>query len=125
MFKISPRITCILPAMPPRQSSPGFTSQAPTSDRAALKELWRKRLKDARLRLDFARSYFREIQGDFADASISAPLERYELDHALRAERAALAEYERILRILNDLVFHGTIPKEEDWPRYKAVGGGE
>ena len=89
---------------------------------SALEALWRSRLCDARLRLDFARNYFKEIQRDFTDGGISAPLERYALDKALRAERAALREYGRILTILNDLTIHGKIPKEDDWPRHKTAG---
>ncbi len=92
-------------------------------DRAELEKLWRHRLEDARLRLEFARNYYREIKRDFSDGGISAPVERFEFDKALRAETAALREYSRILAILNDLTIHGKIPNEDE--QHKTAGEGQ
>ena len=93
------------------------------ADRAALEAPWRTRLKNAHLRLYFARSYFKEIKQDFTAADISGPVERFAFDKALRAETAALADYRRISKILTDLTVHGKIPNENEWQR-RAVGAG-
>lgn len=82
-------------------------------DVSALQALWRSRLDDARLRLDCARNYFKETKQDFASGDISAPVEYYAIQQALRAEMAALKEYSRILAIFNDLTLHGKIPNED------------
>lgn len=95
---------------------------ASMADPSALQALWRERLKDARLKLDFARSYFRKIHRDFAEGGISAPLEKYALDQALRAEKAALAEYGRISAILTDLTLHGKLAPDG---QHKTAGEGE
>ncbi len=87
------------------------------SDHAALEALWRKRLNDALLRLDCARRHYREIKQDFAPGEMTAPVEYYAIQQALRAEVAALAEYSRVLAVLNDLTVHGKIPNEDDWQK--------
>lgn len=92
-------------------------------DRSALETLWRQRLADARLRVEFARNYYREVKQDFAAGGISVPVERFALDQALRTETAALAEYGRILTIFNDRLIHGKVPPEE--PHHKTAGEGE
>lgn len=94
-------------------------------DRPALEALWRNRLKDARLRLDFARNYVTEIQRDFSSNELPSPDGHYALGKALRGETAALREYHRILRIFADIVTKGNIPKEKDWPRQTTGGEGE
>lgn len=96
-----------------------------TDDRSALEALWRNRVKDARLRLDFARSYMQEIKQDFASGDLSGPMERYAIQKALRTETVALAEYARILALFNDLVIHGKVPKEDHPPRHATAGEGE
>ena len=65
-------------------------------DLSALEGLWRSRLNDARLRLEFARSYYKEVKEDYAAGSVTGPVERFAMDKALRAETAALAEYATI-----------------------------
>ena len=61
-----------------------------------LEELWRSRLADAKLRLDYATSYAQRGSSDGG---------------ALRAQAEALAEYTRTLRTFTDLVMDGRVPK--------------
>src|SRR5579864_1349621 len=42
-------------------------------DRQALHDLWHERLKDAKLRLDFARNYAKEVRGDFPPGAALSP----------------------------------------------------
>jgi len=56
----------------------------------------RNRLKDAKLRLDFARSYLQEVQ----EEPIGGPDGHFAYHYAIRAETEALREYARILREL-------------------------
>lgn len=84
-----------------------------TPERQRMEEIWLERLRDAKLRLDFARNYFKEVQGDF---SLLPPSDgQYALKRALRAENVALAEYHRVLRIYADLT-KGIMPNEDEWP---------
>ena len=78
------------------------------ADRQALEAKWRERLENARTRYEAARA---AVQG--ARESQHAPDDSFVLDNALRAEHHALTEFNRVTRILNDLVAHGTIPEEE------------
>lgn len=80
-------------------------------DRGELERLWASRVKDARLRLAFARNYVKEVQQHFPDAS---PDGHYEYQHALRAENGALVEYHRVVQIYSDLV-DGKIPDNDGW----------
>ena len=72
-------------------------------ERQEVEDLWRRRLADAKLRLDFAGECVNEAQRD--DISPDGARER-----ALRAQNVALAEYTRILRSFSDLVLDGKIP---------------
>ncbi|MBZ5578493.1 MAG: hypothetical protein LAP40_18170 [Acidobacteriia bacterium] len=81
---------------------------------------------DVRLRLDFARSYLAEIQRDVQAGAIPAPDGDFAYGNAIRADREALAEYARVLRIFTDLTLHGRLPEdnEEPPPRAQQAGGG-
>ena len=83
--------------------------------REELEQLWRSRVKDAQLRLDFARNYLAEVQRDFPPGDVPSPDGSFALQKALRAENFALAEYHRVLRMFTDLVLHGTIPDDKEW----------
>lgn len=85
-----------------------------------LERLWRQRMKDAQLRLDFARNYLKEVQRDFPSGTVPPPDGVFAHHKALRAENAALAEYHRVLRVYTDLVLHGTIPAEKESARAKT-----
>lgn len=88
-------------------------------DRWHIEQLWRSRLQDAKLRLDFARQYLREVQRDRSDGAVPPADGNFAFEKALRAENYALAEYRRILREFANLVLEGTIPEE------RAAGGGK
>ena len=75
-------------------------------------ELWRKRLDDAKLRVDFARQYKKEVERDFPVGSIPTADGNFAFHRALRAENVALAEYNRVLRIYGHLILHGEVPDE-------------
>jgi len=90
----------------------------------ALEALWYRRLTDAKVRLEFAHQYKREIEGDFKAGSIPGSDGHLSFERALRAEYIVLADYSRVLRIFNDLVVHGKAPSEVDWPGDKAAGDG-
>lgn len=79
-------------------------------DRQQLEERWRARLKDAKLRLDFAHQYTKEVERDFNDGTVPIPDGSYAYRKALRAESYALAEYQRVLRVYT--VVSGKIPDE-------------
>ena len=82
------------------------------SNREKLEHLWAARIKDARLRLAFARHYVKELQRDFPDAALEG---HFEYHRAVREERIALAEFNRVLWVYNDLVRAGKIPDESEW----------
>lgn len=90
-------------------------------ERQELEDLWRRRLRDAKLRLDFARSFLTEVHQSFPldDTSSDGQFARQE---ALRAENVALAEYNRVLRIFTDLVIREEIPDEDQWHREAGAG---
>lgn len=90
------------------------------SDGSALEALWRSRLNDARLRVEFARNFVKEIQSDFGERT--SPDGTYALERALRAERRARREYERIQAILVELVMDGRLPDDDAWPFHRAAG---
>ena len=62
----------------------------------------RNRLRDAKLRLDFARSYLKEVQAD----SIAGPDGHFAYHYAIRAETEALRSYARLLREFHDTLEH-------------------
>jgi len=98
---------------------------APSPSRKDLEDLWRERLKLAKLRLDFARNYVLEVEKDFSLAGPSLPEAcnpdgRYAYLQALRAENDALTSYRRVLRVYQEVVHDGSIPDEDEWPRSRT-----
>jgi hypothetical protein len=80
-----------------------------------LNRFWRNRLRDAQLRLDFARNFLKEVQRDFSASALPVADGRYTLEKALRAELSAIAEYWRVLSILTDLLTEGKPSDEKEW----------
>jgi len=76
------------------------------NDGKPIYELWGQRLKDARLRLQFARNYVAEVRRDFAP-DIPESDHQFAVQEALRAETLALSEYRHILRIYTNLGVRG------------------
>ena len=83
------------------------------SDPVELTEKWRQRLYDAKLRLEFARSFVKEVSADCASGAIPAADGWLAYRQALATERDALAEFVRIAKILKNLVLHDAIPDED------------
>ena len=81
-------------------------------------------MRNARLSLDFARNFLKEVQRDFPRESVASADGQFALQKALRAENLALAEYRRVLRIFTDLVVEGTVPDENVWLHRKATSNG-
>jgi len=80
-------------------------------DRKELEAVWRRRVTAAKLRLDFARLYLKEVEGDLAADAVPVADGHFAFRKALRAERFAVAEYTRVLRIYTDLIVHGIISR--------------
>lgn len=95
----------------------------PTPDRRTLEELWRQRLNDAKLRLDFARNYLTEVRRDHASGNVPDAERHSAYQDALRAENLAFAEYNRVLGSYTDLTVNGIIPDEAAWHTAKATDG--
>ncbi len=80
----------------------------------AIEDLWRARLRDAKLRLDFARQYVKEVEDEYKPGDLPASDAHFAMRAALRAETFALTEYRRILRIFADLVLEGKCAAEPE-----------
>jgi len=93
----------------------------PDPTRQTLEALWRSRVTDAKLRLEFARLFLKEVQTDLAANVVPMADGQFAFRQALRAENAALAEYNRVLRIYTDLTMNGTVPDEDAWHGRKAA----
>ena len=92
----------------------------PDPTRQRLEALWRSRVTDAKLRLEFARLFLKEVQTDLAADVVPVADGQFAFRQALRAENAALAEYNRVLRIYTDLTMNGTVPDEDAWHGRKS-----
>lgn len=91
-------------------------------ERKETEELWRRRVAEVKLQFDSARSRTNAVVREFALDGTSAD-GRYAYDSAIRLENAALAEYNRVLRIYTDLWHKGIVPDEDDWARRNGASG--
>ena len=89
-------------------------------DRSEMEELWRRRIAEAKLRFDSARSRTNAVVREFALDGTSAD-GRYAYRNAIRVENVALAEYNRVLRIYTDLMHDGIASDEDDWARRQGA----
>jgi hypothetical protein len=81
------------------------------SNREQLEESWKARLDDARLQLDFARSYVREVErGIIQSGSTPARCGQEAYIDALKGEKQAITKYESVLNIFTGLVTCGIFP---------------
>jgi hypothetical protein len=85
------------------------------SDRNALENLWRRRVENAGLRLDFARNFVEEVQKDVAAHAVPAADGAFSYQTAIRAQDVAAVEFGRVIRIYADLVVNGKPPTEGKW----------
>jgi hypothetical protein len=84
--------------------------------RQELENLWRKRVEDAKIRLDLASKYVKEVQRDLKAGTIPSPDGHYAYQHGLRVETLAVKHYRRVLNTLSVLRLTGKIPDEQDAP---------
>lgn len=85
----------------------------PGSAQSDLDMLWR-RLEDAKLQLDLAHNYVREITEDLKDGVVSEPDGNLAYRHALRAEDLAAQNYLNILNRYKATVLAGQPPDGAD-----------
>jgi len=81
------------------------------ADRRALGAIWRERLENARVRHEAAKAALQVARE--RHSQLTSPDDSFALDHALRAEHHALAEFKRVLAVFNDLVVNGRIPDDD------------
>jgi hypothetical protein len=83
------------------------------TDLLELRDKWRRRFTDAKLRLDVARAFVKRVSDGCESGviSVSNGVRAYRL--ALESERDALAEFDRVAGILEDLILHDTVPDED------------
>jgi len=79
--------------------------------------LWR-RLEDAKLQLDLAHNYLKEVKKDRLSGDIPAPDADYAYGHALGAEQAAVEHY---LLVLN--TYKATVYPDAEKSAGLAAGG--
>ena len=81
-----------------------------------LKNQWLRTLADAKIRLDLARNYLKEVQGDLKSGTIPSTDGRYAHHRALQAETLAIRHYRRVLNTFTALVLTGKVPDKQDAP---------
>jgi len=79
-----------------------------------LKEMWRDRLKTAKLRLEFAASFRKEVEQDCRSGTVATPDGDFALRKALVAESVAREEYVTVLDMFAKLGIEGEGPDNRD-----------
>ena len=80
--------------------------------RKDLEHLWKARVENIKLHLDFAAQYLREV-GDDQRAGRMAPTDSDARENAIRAYTEALTKFVKVSKIYQELVMHGRVPDEE------------
>ena len=83
----------------------------PSEQRRAVEDLWRARLREARLRYEEASKAFRATFGEHFEHRLASD-PTYAIQQARKTETQALAEYMRVLKIFTDLTVHGKMPPD-------------
>jgi hypothetical protein len=78
--------------------------------REDLAHLWKARVENVKLHLDFATQYLKEVGEDHRSGRIPSTSSDAR-ENAIRAYLEAVAEYVNISRIYRDLVLRGKIPE--------------
>jgi hypothetical protein len=94
----------------------------PTEDPA---RRWHQRVQDAKLFLDFAVNFRKEVEADQRSGHIPSADGHFAYQRALHAETAAHKEHMRVLRIFNDLLVNGKIPDEDRKPGTNTATAGD
>ena len=97
----------------------------PELERHSLEGLWRQRVENAKLRVDFAQNRVKEVHREFPAPDIPPADGDFAFQKAIDAENAALREFDRVLRIFTDLVVRGIIPDESEWVKRQAAHADE
>ena len=84
--------------------------------RKDLEHLWKARVENIKLHLDFAAQYLREV-GDDHRAGRMPQSDSDARENAIRAYTEALTEFINVSKIYQDLVLHGRVPGEEQLPQ--------
>jgi hypothetical protein len=80
--------------------------------RQELEEIWRQRVRQARLRYEDASAAFRSTWGEHFETRLSAdPM--HAIQQARKVESQALTEYVRVLKIFTELVLRGKAPRDQ------------
>jgi hypothetical protein len=77
-----------------------------------LENIWRERVREARLLCEKASADFRGTWGAHFEQELEAD-PTFAIQHARKVESKALAEYVRTLRIFTDLILHNKMPPDE------------
>jgi hypothetical protein len=80
--------------------------------RQELEEIWRQRVREARLRYEEACAAFRSTWGEHFETGLSAD-PTHAIQEARKVESQALAEYVRVLKIFTELVLRGEAPRDK------------
>ena len=83
------------------------------TDLPELRDKWRRRLSDAKLRLVVAQALTKDSLQDCESEVSPASNAARDYAWALYRERDALAEFDRVAGILQNLIFYDTIPDED------------
>jgi len=73
--------------------------------------LWR-RLEDAKLQLDLAHNYVREVTDDLKGGSVPVPDGKFAYQRALQAEAFAVENYLKILDRYKAILLSGVFPEQ-------------
>jgi hypothetical protein len=77
-----------------------------------LEDLWRQRLREARLKYEEASKAFKATWGEHFESRLTAD-PTLAIERARNAESQALSEYMRVLRIFTDLIVNAKLPPED------------
>ena len=83
------------------------------TDLLELRDKWRRRFTDAKLRLDFARAFVKDSLDDCESGTIPGSDAVRAYRRALDRERDALAEFDKVAGIVENLILYDTIPDED------------
>jgi hypothetical protein len=77
-----------------------------------LENIWRERVREARLNYEKASKDFRATWGAHFESKLETD-PTFAIQHARKVESKALEEYVRALKIFTDLILHNKIPPDE------------